>query len=305
MTALDWLKHLTLSMKERGILPAKIDVANIGGIRLVNSYNTVSNKIISDSITTGTDADISTATTKALTEFIERLAFIEGHHNGVTECQTERSDGFAAYPMKLEGAKVKARQNALNEAIERFVWANWWDNSEIGFSFQTTTTSSDSFGLPAKALLKKADEIAAISAIKIVKPYFNDQSKEVVILIAYLKNGGVISGGACGEIDSPSPTILRAASELFRHALAAKKIIQSQIVPQSFYEKRLAYFLTSEGVTLLNSRLSAKGSGSVALPELIFDNEIPHSNSDLAYVHRCLFKNQPPFVGGDIKRLCL
>jgi hypothetical protein len=155
------------------------------------------------------------------------------------------------------------------------------------------------------ALLKKADEIVAINEVKIVRPHFNEPSKEVVILFAYLENGGVISGGACGDLSSSSATLLRAASELFRHALAAKKIIQSQIEPQSFYEKRLAYFLTDEGMDLLNSRLSANGAGAVILPELIFDNEIPHSNSDLVYVHRCLFKNQPPFVGGDVKRLCL
>jgi hypothetical protein len=80
---------------------------------------------------------------------------------------------------------------------------------------------------------------------------------------------------------------------------------QNKIPPQSFYEKRLAFFGLGHGDQLVAKRLANPGTESVILPHLAIDETVEHSMSQDYFVHRCLFENQPPFVGGELERLCL
>jgi hypothetical protein len=73
----------------------------------------------------------------------------------------------------------------------------------------------------------------------------------------------------------------------------------------SFYQRRLYHFGTGNGREIIQSRLSQQGREPITLPGLKFDEEVSYAHSDLVYVHRCLFHNQPVFIGGAIDRLCI
>ncbi len=120
-----------------------------------------------------------------------------------------------------------------------------------------------------------------------------------------MASGGVVSGGACDQSGSGQAS-LRALGELFRHSLAVWKMIHSGVGPQTFYERRLAFFASqTEGASLVKRKLDEVYQTSLDIPDLLYDSLIAHPLEDIILVHRCLFHGQPSFVGGDLERLCL
>ena len=112
--------------------------------------------------------------------------------------ETERSDGFAAYPRVFalcDNARAMAREKAFQEAVERYVWATWWDNEEH-------THKIDEYAPLApmtEALLKKIDKLTPVKKLVEVHPHFESEERLILpIFFAFLENGGVITGGACG-----------------------------------------------------------------------------------------------------------
>ncbi|MES3038370.1 MAG: hypothetical protein V4736_10730 [Bdellovibrionota bacterium] len=284
---------------ELGIAPSHIEHSELGPFSIVNMFNDVNSPIISDSVTTGFDENIDVAAMKALAEWTERRAFDFGHESGQTICQTDRSDGFAAYPTGVENHRALARQNSFNESLERFVWATWWDNEDISFEISTDLSDLE------RSLIAIGSEFQNISQTIRIKPViFGMDDHEVSIYFSELTTGGFISGGACDLKSNRKSTTIRAIGELIRHAQGANLIKNGQSA-KTFYERRLAYFLTEGGVKAVQSRLNKDGSKGVTLPKLKFDSEVFHPASDVIYVHRCLFENQPEFVGGALERLCL
>lgn len=304
MSDLDVLRKLTSTLNSRNAMPEHTEVAQVGSLNLVNVYNKLDSEIISNNGATGLDSSLATATLKALTEFFERNAFTEGAERHDEACLTERSDGFAAYPIESGNSKDKARNNSLNEAIERYVWSTWWDDTEIKYDIEELEWRNKN--LPYSDLLSEVDAIFHIKAIKVVRPHFDKYvDKEVLIIFAELSNGGVLSGGGCGGKNQTTSTVLRSLGELARHALGLYRIRNNKKVASSFYEKRLELFGSLAGESFYKIRMSKNGNNLVNLPSLKFDNEIPHSFSDIFYAHRCLFENQPPFIGGSLERFCL
>lgn len=297
------LEKIILGLKSRNALPKKMDMTSVGPYSYANVYDEVNSAVISDSVACGFDKDPETALMKSLSEFIETKAFKEGFKNGMASCQTERSDGLAAYPTNDASiCKAQARKNARAEAIERFVWANWWDDESIGF----TKKKLNDINL-TQAQTFFCDEIQknfSVEKIIAVYPYFENMGSEnLFIFVGFLKNGGVVSGGACGE--NAESTTDRALSELYRHGLSIKRMRDGLVEPGTFYEKRLWFFSTPKGQTLAEQRLSKVGTAKIILPTVKFDEEVPHSFSDLFYVHRYLFDNQPKFIGGQLERFCI
>ncbi len=290
------------AFRSKGNLPKNINVAKVADRYWVECHDVKSDSLMSDQSTTGFSKSPDVALMKALSERVEYQAFIEGHHKGLKSCSTERSDGFAAYPKLHEDALLKVRDAALSEAIERFVWSTWWDNEKIGFELNTLRLESVS-----AETLKYANQITSecqLAEFFIIRPKVQNLSdKTVIILIGHLKSGGFISGGACGS--DVNEVILRSLDELYRHGLAVVRLNENKIVPKSFYEKRLAFFGLGQGSELVAKRLAAQGAESIILPNLAIDEEIDHFMSDDYFVHRCLFENQPPFIGGKLERLCL
>ncbi len=298
------LTFLLKELKLRNRLPRNMDVSKVGDRYWFVCHDEDKSKIISENSATGF-ADVGNiALLKALSERVERLAFRSGYENKLTSCMTERSDGFAAYPLFYQNAESKARESALAEAVERYVWAKWWDDETIAFKLDSINSSANRHNiLPYVATVKNQ---CGLEEIFIIEPKIeNQRGLVVVILFGCLKSGGFISGGACGLIGDTKQSLLRSLDELYRHGLAIKKIGLENIEPVTFYEQRLAYFGLGHGNHLIKKRLQAKGRESIILPKLEIDEVVKHELHDLFQVHRCYFENQPPFVGGALERLCL
>lgn len=298
------INSLLKELKSRKSLPKKMDVAKIGERCWFVCHDNEDVNIISESSSTGFSEDPSIALLKSLSERIERAAFKEGYKNQLSSCQSERSDGFAAFPKFYENSDEKARSSALSEAIERYVWATWWDDHEIRFDLKTIGQVSDQFKILQHVEIIK-DQCGFEEIFVITPSIENAENHKVIILFARPRIGGFVSGGACGELSQEKETLLRAFDELYRHGLALKNIKNKNLTPTTFYEKRLAYFGLGDGNLLIRSRLEAIGTKLIQLPELKIDEPIHHNFEDLFSVHRCLFENQPPFIGGDLERFCL
>lgn len=299
-----FLLSFTSKLKEHGRLPKHIEVSSLSSGVMASVFNSAPSSVINESVFCGIDPNPSTAVLKGLVEMIERQAFTEGHKHGLVYCQTERSDGFAAFPMSVTSqATAIARENGLCEAIERYVWASWWDDPSVGHDIRSVDLDSLSVG---ESLLRDLQDSLSLDSVIEVRPWNNSSERIVILYLAFLAPVGVISGGACGKIDDIEAIRYRANAELLRHGLAANRLVAAKYSDLSFYEKRLRFFgLTDAGTKLAQNRLATKGSRTIELPRLAHDNSVPHSLSELVAVHRCLFENQPEFVGGELERLCL
>lgn len=293
-------------LKLRGRLPRRIELSEIGSTCIANAFDDPGDYTISEFVFTGMSPDPATATLKALVEKIERDAYAAGARKSLASCQTERSDGFAAYPLGIGGVdeRKQARANAWHEAFERFTWACWWDNADI--SHQSRRCTEDSLSKASWSLISALNKIMPLKEVFEIIPDTDNDDAEAVIVFAELEGGGFVSGGAAGRKDDRDVIVYRALSELVRHGLAAFHFRNNGTKPKSFYEKRLHFFaFEAAGSELLKRRLSQVGKTRIQIPVLEIDAEIPHDLSDLVYVHRCYFKDQPPFIGGDIQRFCL
>ena len=300
------LTDLTETLKARGCLPGHIEATRIGDLSIVSVYDHRSTTLMPESVATGMDSKMSVATAKALTEWIERRAFKDGFKNELRSCLTERSDGFAAFPTANENSNNLVREIALSEAIERFVWARWWDDHSIKFCFDARHAEDIRYWNLSYSLLEKLNEFIEIERFIEIQPEFTPfPDKELVIFVGEVKNHGVVTGGACGPRGDRLNTLNRAAGELFRHAMAARRLLDKSVEPESFYERRLAFLLSSNGRSAFHNRIAIQGTQPVILPHLVVDEIVPHKFNQVVTVHRCLFESQPPFIGGKLERMCL
>lgn len=297
------LKKIIEKLKERKELPKNIQLTRVGRYFFANLYNFKNGNAISESVSCGFDENAEFAMLKAFSEYAESKAFKNGRRMGYAPCQTERSDGFAAFPKDSNGVQHiwNAKKNAYNEALERFVWANWWDNQDVKHTVKDILDAK--LTEYQKNFLVEIKINCDVNRFILLSPQFkSNNGEQLFILIGFLNGGGVISGGACGE--DFTKTLNRSLSEIFRHGLAVKRMREG-VIPKTFYEKRLSYFSTVCGQKQVEERLSKEGKSTINLPETHIDEEIPHSLSDLFYVHRFLFINQPPFIGGKLERFCI
>ncbi len=297
------LDSIIVELKRQNKMPKRIDFSKIGDrywcVVSDNPTDTIS--VINEDIFTGFSNEKEIALLKALSERAERLAFIEGSRNDIPSCQTERSDGFAAMP--LISLNNSVRENALNEAIERFVWSTWWDDSESAFTIRKI--HPDNKIVQLTSYLEEVIKTLNLEFIYVVNPIIDQlTTKQVQILIGKIKDKGYVTGGACGTKAETQITVFRALDELYRHGFAFQRAVQKDIKPKSLYEKRLMYFASGFGNRIVQDRLATRGIKLIFLPELQIDSEIESSIPGFT-VHRCFFENQPPFIGGAMKRLCL
>lgn len=299
-----FLLSFTAKLKERGRLPKHIEVSSLSSGTMASIFDSAPSSVINESVFCGIDPTPATAILKGLVEMIERLAFSEGYKGGLAHCQTARSDGFAAFPLGIvPDANGIARENGLCEAIERYVWASWWDDQSIGHEIRPVDFQTMSSG---ESLLRDLQKHLSLDSIVEVRPWMEDSERVVLIYLAFLNPIGVISGGACGKKEDFEGIRYRAIAELLRHGLAVTRLNTHPDSEITFYERRLRFFgLTKDGTALARSRQKARGSRTIKLPRLAHDSSVPHSLSELVAVHRCHFENQPEFVGGELERLCL
>lgn len=288
-------------LKAKEILPKHIQKTKFRSVFFYNIFDSPIGNFIFYNVATGVDTDESLACLKGLVEHFERLAFSEAVDLGLQFPESISSDGYAGFPTIQEGFEDKARKNALAEAIERYVWAHWWDcNTQA----EIKKLNLEQVPAPSKDLIDLINEEAGIEVLYQIQPFVENYSEyKTIILFAALKGGGFISGGACGT--DIIQTQFRATTELVRHHLAFSNFKSEGLMPSTFYEKRLIYFAEGTGDTLVKNKLRNRSTCKIILPELIYDQSIPYSLDSSVYVHRCLFENQPPFVAGALERLCL
>ena len=297
------LKEVIRRLVGIGEMPRHIELSKVGRRYWCSAYDDPGPGSISEKVFTGMADYKELAVLKALSERAERLAFWDGAKVDQESCRTERSDGFAALP-HFYAAPERLRDIAFNEALERFVWASWWDDESLKFERRLLDGRLlDGSGLDT---LRQIQLEAEVRNIYVITPMVEGvPDKVVTILFGELNSGGFISGGASGETANPSETVMRGLDELFRHGMALKKLNASRHEHLSFYEKRLAYFGNGQGSALVFKRLFATGANALSLPSLTIDEGVPSRFTDVFDVHRCYFENQPPFVGGRMERLCL
>jgi hypothetical protein len=286
--------NFSRELQNRGLAPTNIQFATWQNWTLVSCFAEDDSLFISEKVTMGIDRNPEVALMKGLTEFCERK--ISRDSLDVIAKLTARSDGFAALPKQYELAHNRVQENALNEAIERYLWAKWWDDTSTKFFM------SDDFTFANKEQLFVEFNLEKISSIHILP---NNHNSSLLILIAKIKDGGYVTGGAAGNIQNKEETFARAFGELLRHLIVVKEMLTSNYSPSSFYEKRLYGFGNGAWNKIVEDRLAQNGINAILLPELIADREVEHLNIDFIILHRCLFNNQPTFMGGDLERLCI
>lgn len=296
------LASVITELKGQHAMPKRIDMSKVGSRYwcVASDYEVDSLSVMNEDITTGFSDEKEVAVLKALSERTERKAFRNGIRDNIFSCQTERSDGFAAMPDNLPLEAV--RENALNEALERYVWAYWWDHAEVEFS-KVEVLESHLFVKDSDYIRDVFKELK-IERIIIVEPKVSVGDKTIKILFAKIAGLGFISGGACGSKNHNQEIFLRAFDELYRHGFAYYRAIEKKIEAQSFYEKRLNFFASGLGNEIVENRLNTSGNEEIFLPKLKIDEQVVSPFQGFR-VHRCFFENQPPFVGGELERLCL
>lgn len=287
-------------LKARNLFPKNVQVSDWHDWTLVSCFDQKNSNFISDSVTMGIDKDPETAFFKSLTEYCERRLSRESM-DPVTKI-TARSDGLAAFPVlagRGQAAQERARQNALGEAVERFLWSTWWDQSRVSYKSIIPVLTRQAEDI--RKLIQEFD-LVSINEIQV-----DDSQKRyrLSILLAETRSGGFVTGGAASEIHLPDKRFLPAFGELLRHLIVVRKMKDANLTQLSFYEKRLYGFGSGEFRSIVAERLATLGTESIVLPGLVADQEVNHSAPEIVKIHRCLFEDQPVFMGGKIERLCI
>jgi hypothetical protein len=286
-------------LKKRGFAPAHIELATWNDWTLVSCFDEARSKFISEGVAMGIDMNPEVALMKGLTEYCERK--LTADCDDPIAFLTKRSNGFAAFPlvsMESRSARSRARENALNEAVERFLWASWWDGDDVQFEVKDP---NDQFLLPSLKQLKAEFDLLSVKEVRVQDI---TKAKTLSILVAHTKSDGFVTGGAASDSSQIERRLVPAFGELLRHLVVLRKMTSSDS-QMSFYEKRLNGFGMGLWSDLVKSRLQRDGSRAVHLPCLIADREVEHQAMDVVSIHRCLFDGQPEFMGGKLERLCI
>ncbi|MAV90972.1 MAG: hypothetical protein CL676_06090 [Bdellovibrionaceae bacterium] len=293
-------KIISTELKRIGKMP-KLEFSLLGPfLNCTASFNQDEHCGIDVDATCGMSRSSEIALSKALVEFVERMAVRE--HVGAKGMGNKTSDGFAAYPRILSlNFKKNARENALNEAIERYSWMRWWQDSKIGFRIFEAPDSISS-DLQRNSFVQSD---CMIERIFVVEPHIEGAKGSLKILIAKLAGRGYVTGGAFHQ--SHQIVMDRALGELMRHYIGYVQLLRvnREVKNLDWYNGRLEYFASGEGNFLVENRLSIGSPAEIVLPPIYFDKEINHRLSDSVYVHRCLFENQQEFLDHRKDIFCL
>lgn len=290
------IRNYIEKLKQHQLFPGNIQISSWKDWNIVSCFDGISSTYISESVSMGIDKNQEVALAKALTEFCERKLIKESTDPSAK--LTTRSDGFAAFPIvdipKSE-AQLRAGANALSEAIERSAWATWWDDHETLYEVRSGKN------LPEFQALSREFDLIDLQVVVVPCAF----QQKLTIMIAFNRSGGVTTGGAAGSDFNSEGTMARAFGEMLRHLIVVNKMVVLGSQNMSFYERRLFGFASGEWRELVGNRLNKTGDKIVSFADLICDCEISHDHSDLIVIHRCLFRDQPIFMGGELERLCI
>ncbi len=212
---------------------------------------------------TGSADDPMTARHKAISEALERWAFMDSSHHAAARSKyffelDSSTNGMAAFP----GFKWQARRSAHLEALERWAVISWWDGR-------------------LKASVTRAP-FADVGLVRIE----HDQKGEVVILFHKSAAGHVAYGHAAGH--SVAAAAAKAAVELARaeFVIARYRARGGLAKIGSFCERRCIHFSTAEGHRQFLEKAYAAPTRKAPEWKVLFDGEIPGPWSKYATVWR-------------------
>jgi hypothetical protein len=225
---------------------------------------------------TGSSEFPAVAEHKAISEALERWAFLTVHRSGDARkygfTHDRSSNGMAAFP----GLRFQARSAAYFEALERWALIGWW---------------AGHFDASARTL----PGFENLGAVQI----HHGRPEEVVILYRKMESGLVSYGHAAGKTLRAAAG--KAAVELARteFVLARHRARGVLATISNFMERRAMYFSSESGFHDFNERLHRKPDKAPPAWKTIFDGEIPGPWSQWATIWRncvemptCAFLNR-------------
>lgn len=227
------------------------------------SAGKMGHSVYGDADGTGSAASAAVAQHKAISEALERWAFLAVHNSGDAGkygfTHDRSSNGMAAYP----GLKYQAREAARSEAVERWAIISWW---------------SGHLEASTEALPGYAD----FGAVRIL----HGQPREVVILYRKTPTGIYAYGHAAAA--SLEEAAGKAAVELARteFVLARYRAKGALGNVSNFMERRAVYFSSPEGFAEFSERLNRRPDKPAPVWKTIFDGEVPGPWSKWATVWR-------------------
>lgn len=299
------LKKIVSDLKKRSVYPREMTLTSIteGIYAATVNDNIYHNEIMQNSGGLGISDCSDRAVIIALSEYIEWRVFKQYS----AENNIKDSTGFAAYPNVFLPnwlSKQRARANALIEAFERFVWASWVDDN--CFKHKIFDTIKELQTPLNSKMIKLVNDIQPFKNLVVIQPSVENENNLVFyFIIISLKKGGIVCAGAAGHKKDRQNIIFKILSELFRHNMAAKRLIEEEIECKTHYQKKIKFFATVEGQNISKKLLSRTGKQSIKIPPLKKDQLIDHDLADLYNVFFCQYQNQPEFITGKVNRLCL
>lgn len=299
-------EFLVAQLKKLDCFPAYVQVARCEDISIVNvADRPFSAGLINTDIFVGFATDPQRAFSIALTEYVERRVC---RNNPAMPSANEGVAGRSLFPgYDLAQARIDAAISARYEAIERHVWASWWDDCSLT---STIIDGLEDFGKGTifSPLVSHVKRLFPGGRFIVIKPDYNDTPNSSVQIVFYFLPGdiGVVSGGACGSLDQEERVLFRALSELIRHAQALYRAKEDpSLKAYDQYNRRLLYFGSSHGAHRALSRLESVGDRALQLPPIHLDTPLSHPFESAVALHQCRFINQTEFIGGPLERLCL
>ncbi|HEY3754866.1 MAG TPA: hypothetical protein VGL42_01835 [Opitutaceae bacterium] len=212
---------------------------------------------------TGSSDSPAVAQHKAISEALERWAFMESASNSATRSQyffdlDPTSNGMAAFP----GFKSQARKAARMEALERWAMVSWWDGR-----------------LAAKVSHAPYLNVGMVQIE-------HDQDGEVVILFHKSAAGHVAYGHAAGA--NIATATAKAAVELARseYVIARYRARGGLAKINNFLERRAIHFSTPEGHSQFLERANSSPTKAAPQWKTLFDGEVAGRWSEFATVWR-------------------
>jgi ribosomal protein S12 methylthiotransferase accessory factor YcaO len=213
---------------------------------------------------TGSSVSSSIACHMAISEALERWAFLATHRSAAAArygFDVDRSsNGMAAFPGIF---RTEAARRARLEALERYAVIAWWDGR-----------------------LDAEVKASPFPGVELVRIHHNAGEGEVVILVQQTR-AGVCFGHAAGR--TVTSAALRAAVELARadFVITAYRAKGALVQAANFLERRAVHFSTAAGYAQFQERLARRPDKPAPTWRPVFDGEICGPWSRWATVWRC------------------
>ena len=302
------LNLLAQRMRKAGVFPAGIQSTKCGAVFAFTAYDEtdVQSTVMHRNSCVGLSTNQYTAALKALTEWLERKV-VRSNPAGFPH----GTDGVAGWDLPLpafrRSAARMARNHAVAEACERFIWSTWWDNPEIGHGTLSGGDLTPIINPTTASILAFVTQLFGGGELVAIRPHAHPSFPHELTIGAFLlpNRGGIITGGAAAPIGCAANALAHGMTELLRHAVALKRTQTEGISPETVYEKRLVWMGSRVGFDAMNERLTKSSRALVEFPGVSIDRSISDNPFDFAVFHHFNFRNHVEFIGSTVERACL